>query len=86
MSPTNSIKQPESFGVYMAERFQGEEEQNEGIQAAEAQNWMEWIYFLFGTLFLFIKLLQVESPKGTFIDATPIPRTIVINTCDLLAR
>ena len=33
--------------------------------------------------------LQVESPKGTFVDATPIPGipgTIVINTGDLLAR
>jgi isopenicillin N synthase-like dioxygenase len=30
--------------------------------------------------------LQVESPKGTFVDATPIPNTIVINAGDLLAR
>lgn len=30
--------------------------------------------------------LQVESPNGNFIDATPIPDTIVINAGDLLAR
>ncbi|KAF2834246.1 Clavaminate synthase-like protein [Patellaria atrata CBS 101060] len=30
--------------------------------------------------------LQVKSPKGTFVDATPIPGTIVINAGDLLAR
>ncbi|KAF2462048.1 hypothetical protein BDY21DRAFT_330338 [Lineolata rhizophorae] len=30
--------------------------------------------------------LQVESPLGTFVDATPIPDTIVINAGDLLAR
>lgn len=30
--------------------------------------------------------LQVRSPKGTFVDATPIPDTIVINAGDLLAR
>ena len=30
--------------------------------------------------------LQVESPRGTFVDATPIPDTIVINAGDLLAR
>jgi len=30
--------------------------------------------------------LQVLSPKGTFVDATPIPDTIVINAGDLLAR
>ena len=30
--------------------------------------------------------LQVRSPKGTFVDATPIPGTIVINAGDLLAR
>ena len=30
--------------------------------------------------------LQVESPNGTFVDATPIPDTIVINAGDLLAR
>ncbi|PGG96735.1 hypothetical protein AJ79_09463 [Helicocarpus griseus UAMH5409] len=30
--------------------------------------------------------LQVKSPKGTFIDATPIADTIVINAGDLLAR
>lgn len=30
--------------------------------------------------------LQVQSPKGTFVNATPIPGTIVINAGDLLAR
>ncbi|KAI2480950.1 Thymine dioxygenase [Pyrenophora tritici-repentis] len=30
--------------------------------------------------------LQVRSPKGTFVDATPIEGTIVINAGDLLAR
>jgi isopenicillin N synthase-like dioxygenase len=30
--------------------------------------------------------LQVRSPKGTFVDAIPIPDTIVINAGDLLAR
>ncbi|KAK6350086.1 hypothetical protein TWF696_006333 [Orbilia brochopaga] len=30
--------------------------------------------------------LQVKSPQGTFIDAPPIPGTIVINSGDLLAR
>jgi isopenicillin N synthase-like dioxygenase len=30
--------------------------------------------------------LQVRSPKGTFVDATPIPGTIVVNAGDLLAR
>jgi isopenicillin N synthase-like dioxygenase len=30
--------------------------------------------------------LQVRSPKGTFVDATPIADTIVINAGDLLAR
>jgi isopenicillin N synthase-like dioxygenase len=30
--------------------------------------------------------LQVESPNGTFVDATPIEGTIVINAGDLLAR
>ncbi|ORX95882.1 hypothetical protein BCR34DRAFT_498153 [Clohesyomyces aquaticus] len=30
--------------------------------------------------------LQVRSPKGTFVDATPIPGAIVINAGDLLAR
>jgi isopenicillin N synthase-like dioxygenase len=30
--------------------------------------------------------LQVQSPEGTFVDATPIPDTIVINAGDLLAR
>jgi isopenicillin N synthase-like dioxygenase len=30
--------------------------------------------------------LQVESPHGTFVDATPIPGTIVVNAGDLLAR
>lgn len=30
--------------------------------------------------------LQVRSPKGTFVDATPIADTIIINAGDLLAR
>lgn len=30
--------------------------------------------------------LQVRSPKGTFVNATPIPDTIVVNAGDLLAR
>jgi isopenicillin N synthase-like dioxygenase len=30
--------------------------------------------------------LQVESPNGNFIDATPVPDTIVVNAGDLLAR
>lgn len=30
--------------------------------------------------------LQVKSPNGTFVDATPIPGTVVINAGDLLAR
>lgn len=30
--------------------------------------------------------LQVKSPKGTFVNATPIPGTIVVNAGDLLAR
>ncbi|KAI5840182.1 hypothetical protein DFP73DRAFT_482991 [Morchella snyderi] len=30
--------------------------------------------------------LQVRSPQGTFVNATPIPGTIVINAGDLLAR
>ncbi|PWW79519.1 Clavaminate synthase-like protein [Tuber magnatum] len=30
--------------------------------------------------------LQVRSPEGTFVNATPIPGTIVINAGDLLAR
>jgi isopenicillin N synthase-like dioxygenase len=30
--------------------------------------------------------LQVQSPQGTFVDATPIPDTIVVNAGDLLAR
>lgn len=30
--------------------------------------------------------LQVRSPKGTFVNATPIPRAIVVNAGDLLAR
>ncbi|KAK4999572.1 hypothetical protein LTR66_001403 [Elasticomyces elasticus] len=30
--------------------------------------------------------LQVLSPSGTFVDATPIPDTIVVNAGDLLAR
>lgn len=30
--------------------------------------------------------LQVRSPKGTFVDATPIPDTIVVNAGDLLTR
>ncbi|GES59789.1 oxidoreductase [Aspergillus terreus] len=30
--------------------------------------------------------LQVRSPKGTFVDATPIADTVVVNAGDLLAR
>ena len=30
--------------------------------------------------------LQVSSPDGTFVDATPIPGTIVVNAGDLLSR
>ncbi|KAF2758835.1 Clavaminate synthase-like protein [Pseudovirgaria hyperparasitica] len=30
--------------------------------------------------------LQVKSPQNTFVDATPIPGTIVVNAGDLLAR
>ncbi|KAL6703926.1 hypothetical protein ACN47E_008962 [Coniothyrium glycines] len=30
--------------------------------------------------------LQVRSPKGTFVDATPIEGTVVVNAGDLLAR
>ncbi|KAF2670300.1 Clavaminate synthase-like protein [Microthyrium microscopicum] len=30
--------------------------------------------------------LQVESPNGNFVDATPIPDTIVVNAGDLMAR
>lgn len=30
--------------------------------------------------------LQVKSPKGTFVDATPIPGSVVVNAGDLLAR
>ncbi|KAK3044352.1 hypothetical protein LTS18_001504, partial [Coniosporium uncinatum] len=30
--------------------------------------------------------LQVKSPNGSFVDATPIPGTVVINAGDLLAR
>ncbi|CAG8957126.1 hypothetical protein HYFRA_00009327 [Hymenoscyphus fraxineus] len=30
--------------------------------------------------------LQVKSPDGTFVDATPIPGTVVVNAGDLLAR
>ena len=30
--------------------------------------------------------LQVQSPKGTFVDATPVPDTIVVNAGDLMAR
>ena len=30
--------------------------------------------------------LQVKSPEGTFVDATPIPGTVVVNAGDLLAR
>lgn len=30
--------------------------------------------------------LQVRSPKGTFVDATPIDGTIVVNAGDLLER
>jgi len=29
--------------------------------------------------------LQVKSPRGTFVDATPIPGTVVVNAGDLLA-
>ncbi|KAF7547884.1 hypothetical protein G7046_g8863 [Stylonectria norvegica] len=30
--------------------------------------------------------LQVKSPSGCFVDATPIPGTVVVNAGDLLAR
>lgn len=30
--------------------------------------------------------LQVKAPDGTFVDATPIPGTVVVNAGDLLAR
>ncbi len=30
--------------------------------------------------------LQVKSPDGSFVDATPIPGTVVVNAGDLLAR
>lgn len=30
--------------------------------------------------------LQVQSPKGTFVNAKPIPGTVVVNAGDLLAR
>ncbi|KAH8672726.1 hypothetical protein BGZ60DRAFT_284514 [Tricladium varicosporioides] len=30
--------------------------------------------------------LQVKSPNGTFVNATPIPGTVVVNAGDLLAR
>lgn len=30
--------------------------------------------------------LQVKSPDGTFVDATPVPGTVVVNAGDLLAR
>ncbi|EKD19590.1 uncharacterized protein L3040_002532 [Drepanopeziza brunnea f. sp. 'multigermtubi'] len=30
--------------------------------------------------------LQVQSPKGTFVDATPVPGSVVVNAGDLLAR
>jgi isopenicillin N synthase-like dioxygenase len=30
--------------------------------------------------------LQVQSPNGTFVDATPVPGTVVVNAGDLLAR
>ncbi|TVY24796.1 2-oxoglutarate-Fe(II) type oxidoreductase [Lachnellula hyalina] len=30
--------------------------------------------------------LQVKSPNGTFVDATPIPGAVVVNAGDLLAR
>ncbi|CZS99378.1 hypothetical protein WAI453_008194 [Rhynchosporium graminicola] len=30
--------------------------------------------------------LQVKSPKGTFVDATPVPGSVVVNAGDLLAR
>ncbi len=30
--------------------------------------------------------LQVKSPNGTFVDATPVPGSVVVNAGDLLAR
>ena len=30
--------------------------------------------------------LQIQSPDGTFVDATPIPDTVVVNAADMLAR
>ncbi|KAL9095363.1 MAG: hypothetical protein Q9165_002234 [Trypethelium subeluteriae] len=30
--------------------------------------------------------LQVQSPEGTYVDAAPIPGTIVVNAADMLAR